>query len=142
MTDADTESQGARQSASSNAGTRLLLFSALVAAINAASGAVLLIPTVITQLAILHVWNYLIDGPAPTLDEGEGGTAILAVVFLLIGLGLTVLANMGVRHISRSNGQGPPALGWKLHTLIAIAGFVLGLCVTSNLIYGRIIMFG
>lgn len=139
MTDADTESPVTRQPVSNNAGARLL-FSAIVAAINAASGAVLLIPTVITQLAILHVWNYLIDGPAPILDEG--GTAILAVVFLLIGLGLTLLANMGVRHISRPNGQGRPALGWKAHTLIAIAGFVLGLCVTSVLIYGRIMMFG
>lgn len=139
MTDADTESPVTRQPSFSNTGARLL-FLAIVAAINAASGAVLLIPTLITQLAILHVWNYLIDGPAPTLDEGE--TAILAVVFLLIGLGLTVLANMGVRHLSRTTSQGRPALGWKLHTFIAIAGFVLGLCVTSVMIYGRIMMFG
>lgn len=139
MTDADAESPVIRQPVSMKVGSRLL-FSAIVAATNAASGAVLLIPTVITQLAILHVWNYLIDGPAPILDEG--GVAILAVGFLLIGLGLTVLANMGIRHLSGTTSQGRPALGWKVHTLIAIAGFALGLCVASVLVYGRIIMFG
>lgn len=114
------------------------LFVVVAGVINGLFGAVLLTPTALVCLYLLHLWS-IISGGYPVLDEGEGSLMIPIFIVFLIAILFVVFVNYALVLMSNHVYNGAGTLSKLTHVIIAIASILIGLIIASFELYDRLI---